>query len=130
MRRDKYAIQNWNPSDLPAWLNEDCYVRRILPQLGKLKVCEIAQTLLVSQPYDAFICAGRRRPHPRHWEALADLGVSSMSEGITAADTFSTSLTRTCPPHSFSNPQLGIFSQTSIQDSVAPTHGQFVVSSC
>lgn len=32
------------------WLNEECYVRKIQPQLGKLKVREIAQALQVSQP--------------------------------------------------------------------------------
>jgi hypothetical protein len=77
MQRHKQAIQNWNPSDLSAWLTEECYAREIRPRLRKLKVREIAQTLLVSQPYAAFIRAGRRRPHPRHWQALAQLsGVS------------------------------------------------------
>jgi CRISPR-associated endonuclease Cas1 len=65
-RQHRQAIQSWNPSDLPAWLDEDCYVRRIQPQLGKLKVRKIAQALLVSQPHAAFIRSGRRRPHPRH----------------------------------------------------------------
>jgi len=27
----------------------------------------------VSEPYVADIPAGRRRPHPRHWQALAEL---------------------------------------------------------
>ena len=73
MRLHKQAIQSWNPSDLPAWLTEDYYAREIDPRLRKLKVQGIAQALQISQPYAAFIRSGRRRPHPRHWEALANL---------------------------------------------------------
>ena len=79
-RISDHAVANtwWDPSSLPSWLNEDCYVQKIRPQLGKLKVREIAQALQVSQPYAAFIRSGRRRPHPRHWTTLAQLlGVSN-----------------------------------------------------
>jgi hypothetical protein len=31
------------------------------------------------EPYAADIRAGRRRPHPRHWEALAKLAVMDMA---------------------------------------------------
>ncbi len=70
-----HAVANswWSPSSLPAWLNEECYVQKIQPQLRAIKVREIAQALKVSKPYAALIRAGRRRPHPRHWQALADL---------------------------------------------------------
>ena len=47
--------------------------------LRTVKVHEIAQAMQVSQPYAAFIRAGRRRPHPRHWQVLAELvGVRHM----------------------------------------------------
>ena len=70
-----HAVANswWSPSSLPAWLNEEFYVRKIQPQLRTVKVREIAQALQVSQPYAAFIRSGRRRPHPRHWQALGEL---------------------------------------------------------
>jgi len=70
-----HAVANswWSPSSLPAWLNEEFYVQKIQPQLRTLKVREIAQAMQVSQPYAAFIRSGRRRPHPRHWQALAQL---------------------------------------------------------
>jgi len=71
----EHAVANswWSPSSLPAWLNEECYVQRIQPRLRALKVREIAEALGVSKPYAALIRAGRRRPHPRHWKALAEL---------------------------------------------------------
>jgi hypothetical protein len=75
-----HAVANtwWSPSSLPEWLNEEFYTREVQPMLRKIKVKEIGQALQVSQPYAALIRLGRRRPHPRHWEALARLvGVSS-----------------------------------------------------
>jgi hypothetical protein len=70
-----HAVANswWSPSSLPAWLNEEYYVQEIQPRLRTVKVREIAHALQVSKPYAAFIRAGRRRPHPRHWQALAHL---------------------------------------------------------
>ena len=69
------AVANswWEPSSLPSWLTEECYVQRIQPLLRGKKVREIAEAMEVSQPDAAFICAGRRQPHPRHWQALANL---------------------------------------------------------
>jgi CRISPR-associated endonuclease Cas1 len=73
MQGHKQAIQNWNPLELPTWLDEECYVQKIQPKLRAIRVREIATALKVSQPYAAFIRSGRRRPHPRHWLALAEL---------------------------------------------------------
>jgi len=60
-------------SSLPAWLTEEFYDREIQPQLGKNKVREVAEVMQVSLPYAAHIRSGRRRPHPKHWRALARL---------------------------------------------------------
>lgn len=70
-----HAVANtwWDPNTLPSWLTEECYVQRIQPQLRTKKVREIAEAIKVSQPYAAFIRSGRRRPHPRHFQALAAL---------------------------------------------------------
>ncbi len=67
----------WSASSLPPWLNEDCYIKKIQPRLKPVKVREIADALHVSKPYAAFIRAGRRHPHPRHWQTLAKLVVVS-----------------------------------------------------
>jgi CRISPR-associated endonuclease Cas1 len=77
-----HAVANswWSPSSLPAWLNKEFYVQKIQPQLRTVKVREVAQALQVSQPYAAHIRSGRRNPHPRHWQALAQLvGIASDS---------------------------------------------------
>jgi CRISPR-associated endonuclease Cas1 len=74
-----HAVANswWEPSSMPAWLNEECYVRKIQPLLKTIKVREISEAMHVSKPYAAQVRAGRRRPHQRHWGALAALaGVS------------------------------------------------------
>src|SRR5262249_43229284 len=75
-----HAVANtwWDPSSLPNWLTEECYAQRIQPLLRAKKVREIAQEIQVSELYAGLIRSGRRRPHPRHWQALAGLvGVSS-----------------------------------------------------
>ena len=74
-RLSEHAVANtwWSPSNLPVWLTEMLYVQKIQPQLRTLKVREIAQAMQVSQPYAALIRSGRRRPHQRHWQALANL---------------------------------------------------------
>src|ERR1017187_4112582 len=70
-----HAVANtwWDPAKMPGWLTEQCYVDKIQPLLRAKMVREIAEVMQVSQPYVAFIRSGRRRPHPRHWEALAKL---------------------------------------------------------
>jgi hypothetical protein len=71
----EHAVANswWDASSLPSWLNEECYVQKIQPRLGTIKVREIAEAIHVSKPYAAFVRSGRRRPHPRHWLPLATL---------------------------------------------------------
>ncbi len=70
-----HAVANtwWDPSSLPSWLTEGCYVQRIQPLLRTKKVREIAEAIQVSELYAGFIRSGRRRPHPRHWQLLAQL---------------------------------------------------------
>ena len=70
-----HAVANtwWDPSSLPNWLTEQCYVEQIQPPLRGKKVREIGEAMQVSGPYAAFVRSGRRRPHPRHWRALAAL---------------------------------------------------------
>ena len=75
-----HAVANtwWDPSSLPSWLTEQCYVDQIQPLLRSKKVREIAEMMQVSKPYAAFVRLGRKRPHPRHWVKLAaSVGVTS-----------------------------------------------------
>jgi CRISPR-associated endonuclease Cas1 len=72
-RRHDAARRGWLPSSLPAWLNKKKYEQEIQPGLAGITYAAIASALGVSEPYAADIRAGRRRPHPRHWQALAKL---------------------------------------------------------
>jgi CRISPR-associated endonuclease Cas1 len=72
-RLHKQAIQNWKTSDLPVWLTEDVYVKQIQPALASVAKSQIRSVLGVSEPYASDIQAGKRIPHPRHWQALGRL---------------------------------------------------------
>jgi CRISPR-associated endonuclease Cas1 len=72
-RRNALAQNAWKASDLPFWLNEKVYTERIQPRLDALKVGTLATALGISRSYAKDIRAGRRLPHPRHWEKLAEL---------------------------------------------------------
>jgi hypothetical protein len=72
-RRKARAEAAWKPSDQLASLTERVYVQRIQPGLSKISAGQLTTILHVSKPYAAAIRAGRRRPHPRHWQALARL---------------------------------------------------------
>ena len=69
------AVANtwWDPFSLPSCLTKECYVQKVQPLLSAKKVREIAAAIQVSELYAGFIRSGRRRPHPRHWQALAAL---------------------------------------------------------
>jgi hypothetical protein len=71
--RQAQALRNWHPSDLPTWLDEDCYRREILPRLSKFTVKKIRLTIDVSHPYATLIRREVSIPHPRHWLPLAEL---------------------------------------------------------
>jgi ribosome-binding protein aMBF1 (putative translation factor) len=76
-RQHKEAIRNWRPSDLPDWLTRDVYLKQVQPALAGVAKSRIGSTLGMSEPYSANIWRGKTIPHPRHWQALAQLaGIS------------------------------------------------------
>ena len=76
-RRHAAAKRAWQTSSLPPWLDEEAYLQKIQPRLAGVTISVISSALGVSNPYAADIRAGRHRPHPRHWQTLAQLvGVS------------------------------------------------------
>ncbi len=76
-RRHAAAKRAWRPSDQPAWLDQQTYLQKIQPRLTGITIPFISSALGLSEPYAAEIRAGRRRPHPRHWQTLARIvGVS------------------------------------------------------
>lgn len=80
-RRHHAARRAWSTSPSPAWLTAEAYVEKIQPQLATATISAVASALGVSIPYATDIRKGRRRPHPRHWQVLAQLvGVSPGSK--------------------------------------------------
>ena len=71
------ARRSWKPSDQPAWLNAEAYAKEIQPRLLGLTNSAIIEALGVTKYYAIQIRHGRRRPHPRHWQALAKLAAVS-----------------------------------------------------
>ena len=71
LRKRHAARKGWSMFDHPKWLTERFYAEQIQPKLGTLEVKMLAEQLDVSIPYASSIRAGRRQPHPRHWEKLA-----------------------------------------------------------
>jgi CRISPR-associated endonuclease Cas1 len=76
-RRHAAELKAWNSSDRPDWLTEEIYRGKVQSRLSGITVRAISSVLGLSEPYAAEIRAGRYLPHPRHWQALAELvGVS------------------------------------------------------
>ena len=72
-RRQTTACHRWSPADHPKWLTEEVYANQIQPGLANYSLSQIASAMGVSIPYASDIRRGGRRPHPRHWQALATL---------------------------------------------------------
>jgi CRISPR-associated endonuclease Cas1 len=71
-RRQALACSAWDASTQPAWLTAEFYVEKILPRLAKVPRSTIASRIGVSRWYAGRIRQGYR-PHPRHWQVLAEL---------------------------------------------------------
>jgi CRISPR-associated protein Cas1 len=71
--RHEAAKRSWRESPDENWNDPQRYETEIQPRLAMVKIASIALALGVSEPYAADIRAGRRRPHPRHWQVLAKL---------------------------------------------------------
>lgn len=79
-RKHAIARYGWSPSAQPAWLTDEAYAREIQPRLARIANSAMASALGVSLYYAADIRRGRRRPHPRHWQALAQLAGIAQGE--------------------------------------------------
>jgi CRISPR-associated endonuclease Cas1 len=72
-RRHQEAARSWRNSPHTNWPDRKKYDTEIQPRLASITIAKLASTLGVSEPHAAAVRTGRRRPHPRHWKALADL---------------------------------------------------------
>lgn len=82
-RRHAAGLGAWRPSDQPAWLTEETYLRKIQPRLSNVTVPAIRAAIGVSKSYATDIRSGKRLPHPRHWEPLARVIRLSGSEPVS-----------------------------------------------
>jgi hypothetical protein len=83
-RRNAIAQHAWSAATHPAWLTEQAYLKDIQPQLSRFTNGVVASTLRVSMSYAADVRKGRRRPHQRHWQALAQLvGITGNGNEVT-----------------------------------------------
>ena len=79
-RKHAHARAAWNSAKQPTWLTEHVFLERIQPALARASVTAIAKSIGVSRWYAGRIREGYR-PHPRHWQALAELGGVSLTTG-------------------------------------------------
>ncbi len=71
-RRHAIACSEWDASTQPAWITDQVYTEEIQPQLSRVSTSTIASRIGVSRWYAGRIREGYR-PHPRHWQALAQM---------------------------------------------------------
>ena len=75
MRAHRRAIQDWDPSRLPEWLTRDVYVlnKFNLRRQWRYEVANTFRAMREASRNYWHIQAGKRIPHPRHWQVLAVL---------------------------------------------------------
>lgn len=75
-RKNALAQHAWKPSMQPVWLTEKFFSQKVQPILAGMSASAIAREISVSRWYAGRIREGYR-PHPRHWQMLAQLvGIS------------------------------------------------------
>src|SRR5262249_15357810 len=76
-RRHALARSSWDAISLPAWLTSEFFAQEVQPLLANVDAPKIRSAIGVSHWYANKIRQGYR-PHPRHWEVLAELvGISA-----------------------------------------------------
>jgi hypothetical protein len=75
-RRHSRARLSWDKSSQPSWLTREFFSQEVQPLLSNVATSVIRPSMGVSRWYASRIRQGYR-PHPRHWETLAELtGIS------------------------------------------------------
>jgi CRISPR-associated endonuclease Cas1 len=82
-RRHANARSSWDASSQPAWLTAELFSHKIQPLLADVSTSVIRSRIGVSRWYASRIRQGYC-PHPRHWEALANLVGLSIPQNETA----------------------------------------------
>jgi hypothetical protein len=74
------AIAAWNPTELPAWLDDGFYSLKIQPLLKTVPIGLLADELNISKTHAYRFVKGAKIPHRRHWLRMAELVGRSHSE--------------------------------------------------
>jgi hypothetical protein len=81
-RQHAKARSEWKASSQPSWLTAELFSKQIQPLLTEVSTSAIASRIAVSRWYAGRIRQGYR-PHPRHWQALAQLvGINAESGSV------------------------------------------------
>ena len=79
-RRHAKACAEWDASTQPAWLTTEVFAQQIQPLLARTPTSVIRSVIGVSRWYAGKIRRGYR-PHPRHWQVLAELaGLTGLAD--------------------------------------------------
>jgi hypothetical protein len=71
-RRHAQACSEWDASTQPVWLTSEVFSQQVQPLLLNISTSVIRSRIEVSRWYAGKIRQGYR-PHPRHWQGLAEL---------------------------------------------------------
>jgi hypothetical protein len=71
-KRHAQAESAWDASMQPRWLTSEVFSQQVQPLLANIHTSAIRSRIAVSRWYAGRIREGYR-PHPRHWQALAEL---------------------------------------------------------
>jgi CRISPR associated protein Cas1 len=80
-RRQAIARFSWDSSQLPSWLTREFFMKQVQPHLQRLLPSQLRSSLNVSHYYATKIRKGYV-PHPRHWNALAELAGQSQDLSV------------------------------------------------
>lgn len=72
-RRHALARSSWDSFGQPVWLTPEFFLKKIRLPLANISSSKIRAAIGVSHWYASKIRQGCYRPHPRHWQALAEL---------------------------------------------------------
>ncbi len=79
-KRNAQAQSAWDETSQPAWLTNELFAQKIQPKLSDVATSIIRSSIGVSRWYAGRIRQGYR-PHPRHWQILAELaGISAQGQ--------------------------------------------------
>jgi hypothetical protein len=82
MQQRRREEREWDAAHRDTEINETVFTHEILPQLQALTLSTLEAATGLSQQYCSLIKRGLKVPHPRHWENLKRLLISTSEGGM------------------------------------------------